>query len=722
LTTHISGYNGYFMTFIRSLLGVLMVSVALCGPGPVYAANPSQVSISASPASVLAGQTEQMTATASVGAGSFYIMTIAVTQNGEQVTRGSFRGLSLIDSVTNTYSWTVPTMATLGTYTVTVKVGTGSLPFSASATTTFAVVGSTAVDGRCGASNGADLTSAPTSDLCSTGMASSVTGSGPFDWTCAGSNGGSTASCSAFLTTNGSCGPANGSDVTSAPTSGLCSVGLATTVSGTGPFSWSCAGSNGGSTASCSAALASGRLPSGVTLSPIDGETLTGDTNTLSYFSGQNADGVQFNSNSGWLNNQILIGVWEEQPQSATQVGYDVAMGNNLYVHLGGTPGGGASGGYTVDYNVIRAGGMHVIAPTHDSNTGSETVGYLGTDEPDLNWGQGSGPWALGKGCTTTTYCGYTAVQYLYTGSAPGGSGTLPYPIDGRVIWDGDGKSVLQFESGPGSGFTQAAPFLKYSDINAADNYWLTDPNDTGSFWGACQAFWNNPSAPPCANGSGPGLTSAQAALPANYETNVTLLRHIQQVNNLGSKPIFGIVETGCPFSNGNCVTSAQFTAAAWHELIAGARGIVWFQHNFSGPCVDFVTFYDGSNPSSSKYNCVITGNETLATLVQAVKNVDSQINALSSVLLSPSAEGYVTATGTVSTMAKFYNGNFYIFAGSGQPGTPPSANQSVTFSIAGAPTTTATVVYEGRTINVVNGQFSDTFADANAVHIYQIP
>src|SRR4029077_5523248 len=45
--------------------------------------------------------------------------------------------------------------------------------------------------------NGATLTSAPTANLCSAGTASAVTGGGPWNWTCAGSGGGTTASCSA---------------------------------------------------------------------------------------------------------------------------------------------------------------------------------------------------------------------------------------------------------------------------------------------------------------------------------------------------------------------------------------------------------------------------------------------------------------------------------------------------------------------------------------------
>lgn len=109
------------------------------------------------------------------------------------------------------------------------------------------------VSGACGSANGAGFTSAPTTNLCSAGTASAVTGSGPWTWSCAGSGGGSTAVCSALLAVNGSCGSADGVPVNSVPTTGLCSAGTASAVAGSGPWTWSCAGSNGGSTASCQA-------------------------------------------------------------------------------------------------------------------------------------------------------------------------------------------------------------------------------------------------------------------------------------------------------------------------------------------------------------------------------------------------------------------------------------------------------------------------------------
>ncbi|KAB0671461.1 hypothetical protein F6V30_02455 [Oryzomonas sagensis] len=54
-------------------------------------------------------------------------------------------------------------------------------------------------NGICGSANGGSFSVAPTTNLCSTGTASSVTGTGPWSWTCAGTNGGTTASCSASV-------------------------------------------------------------------------------------------------------------------------------------------------------------------------------------------------------------------------------------------------------------------------------------------------------------------------------------------------------------------------------------------------------------------------------------------------------------------------------------------------------------------------------------------
>ncbi|MEK7662151.1 MAG: hypothetical protein AAB355_01445 [Patescibacteria group bacterium] len=60
---------------------------------------------------------------------------------------------------------------------------------------------------------------------------------------------------------NGVCGSANGVSTGVKPTSGLCDSGTSSEVlpaTGPGPWTWSCIGSNGGTTASCSAATSCG--------------------------------------------------------------------------------------------------------------------------------------------------------------------------------------------------------------------------------------------------------------------------------------------------------------------------------------------------------------------------------------------------------------------------------------------------------------------------------
>ncbi|MEI6209479.1 MAG: DUF1566 domain-containing protein, partial [Desulfuromonadales bacterium] len=64
-----------------------------------------------------------------------------------------------------------------------------------SVTATFNI---TPINGTCGSSNTAILTAAPTTNLCTTGTASSVTGSGPWSWSCSGAYGGTTATCTAY--------------------------------------------------------------------------------------------------------------------------------------------------------------------------------------------------------------------------------------------------------------------------------------------------------------------------------------------------------------------------------------------------------------------------------------------------------------------------------------------------------------------------------------------
>jgi len=110
------------------------------------------------------------------------------------------------------------------------------------------------IDGACGAASGLGTEHMPSTDLCTAGYASAVTGNGPWNWTCSGLNGGAAATCSATTKANAVCGPASLNGRHDAPKNGLCSVGEASAVSGSGPWHWACSGLNGGASVSCSAA------------------------------------------------------------------------------------------------------------------------------------------------------------------------------------------------------------------------------------------------------------------------------------------------------------------------------------------------------------------------------------------------------------------------------------------------------------------------------------
>jgi outer membrane protein OmpA-like peptidoglycan-associated protein len=111
------------------------------------------------------------------------------------------------------------------------------------------------LEGRCGGASAVGSLSKPTTDLCAVGDASPVSGSGPWHWNCSGENGGKATSCSATMLANAECGNAHGISVTSKPSHDLCANGRSSDVSGSGPWNWTCLGENGGAPINCTAPL-----------------------------------------------------------------------------------------------------------------------------------------------------------------------------------------------------------------------------------------------------------------------------------------------------------------------------------------------------------------------------------------------------------------------------------------------------------------------------------
>lgn len=168
-------------------------------------------------------------------------------------------------------------------------------------------------------------------------------------------------------------------------------------------------------------------------------------------------------------------------------------------------------------------------------------------------------------------------------------------------------------------------------------------------------------------------------------------------------RPVFPFIEMDHMDGGTIYPLPAQTVAEVWNAIVAGARGIQYFDQY--GTITDNTFTGGGAYAAGAMYN--------------AISTVNSQIQALQQVINSPFANGYAsTGASGVRYMAKYHadSATFYIFAASHQ-----AASQSVTFTVAGGYTGTVTVVNESRTLGASGGSFTDTFADANATHIYKM-
>lgn len=362
------------------------------------------------------------------------------------------------------------------------------------------------------------------------------------------------------------------------------------------------------------------------------------------------------------------VAVWFESVADASDTALDKATGINTYVEL--TDGS--------DLSLIRNAGMYAIA-SGGAGAGREYVGHVLADEVDMWGGPGTGTWTgndtgVGDSCDPPgSQCGYTAMATI----------AKRVSADGRLRYTNYGKGVTFWESD-----AEAARFVnQYQDLLSADNYWFTDTNicaaeEGGTFFG------------------GRTLSSTECHLAANYGRTVDRVRSL--VSPAGSRPVWAFVEVGHPGDDSSNLTiqPQQAVAAVWSSLIHGARGIIYFNHSFGGAC-----------PTQH-----VLREPCYASIRSAISAVDARIRTLAPVLNSPFADGVLTPSAGVDASIRWYDGHFYVLAGSNQ-----ATAQTATFSIPCAGDAVATVLDENRQVMVRNGSFSDRFADGNAVHLYRI-
>jgi hypothetical protein len=172
------------------------------------------------------------------------------------------------------------------------------------------------------------------------------------------------------------------------------------------------------------------------------------------------------------------------------------------------------------------------------------------------------------------------------------------------------------------------------------------------------------------------------------------------------AKPVWAFIETSRLWGDNPIgrarPSDAQIQAEVWHAIIGGARGIEYFNHNFSG------------DPSYSQHLLI---DPMYASTAAAVGRTNAQIQALAPVINAPYADGALTVqSGQVNAMIKHYKGAYYLFVGSRS-----KAAQTVTLKINGVANAPVTVLNENRTTSVTNGTITDTFSGETGVHIYKI-
>ena len=370
------------------------------------------------------------------------------------------------------------------------------------------------------------------------------------------------------------------------------------------------------------------------------------------------------------------IAVWGSYDHTLANRNLDAAAGINTYQWV-------ADPSFMDE---IQADGRFWMIQVHESlsaaNRTSKVTGRYTHDELDMECGDNQCADDFGR--LESTISNQTCVTRC---------------ADGLALYANYGKGVMFWNSDANAArwINGTSSFGRYQDIVHDDVYWFTDPYVCGGLAEGPRFY-----------GTGSALPANWCRNGANYGDTVTELRRLDALD--GKRvPIWNVIEASWPFENqsgARAIQPAELRSAVWHSLIAGARGILWFQHSFGGPC-------------AGDHHVIRTNCEGTRPAVTAV---NKQITDLAPVLNAPTATTGHTITDTMDgrarAMVKWHDGHFYIFIGADRSG----GQATFTMPCLG----TATAINLGETtgnlvIPLANGQFTDQFPDRNAIHIYRI-
>ncbi|CCH29850.1 hypothetical protein ABZ816_40450 [Actinosynnema sp. NPDC047251] len=175
-------------------------------------------------------------------------------------------------------------------------------------------------------------------------------------------------------------------------------------------------------------------------------------------------------------------------------------------------------------------------------------------------------------------------------------------------------------------------------------------------------------------------------------------------------KPVFGFVETGHPYEDGELISPDQVESAVWNCVLHGANGINYFAHSF---------YPEGRGDFASAVS--------RADVASRLKALNARLQALAPVLNAPAVggvQGKGVAEGKgavpVAVLHKVVEGWHYVFVqADGDEARPGSARTRVELSLPLGARGDVEVLDEGRSVAVVDGVLVDDF-EPYQVHVYR--
>lgn len=166
--------------------------------------------------------------------------------------------------------------------------------------------------------------------------------------------------------------------------------------------------------------------------------------------------------------------------------------------------------------------------------------------------------------------------------------------------------------------------------------------------------------------------------------------------------PLWALVEVGHPTSDNSAptITGDQIAGAVMNSLIHNARGIIYLNRSFGGPCISQHLLRDSCGAANKP----------------KVVQTTQRITALAPVLNSPTYQW--TANPSLDSMLKIHGGPYYLFAMPGPTGGTGSQSLNLPPPVSGG---TAQVLFENRTVRVSGGHLTDSFAGEYSYHISKI-